>query len=108
MERFFHEVKNDILSENMIDDPQDWIWAKNDKDVYKPIRKVIRSTKNETQYNLQQEVLEKTSINIVTCGDCGSTLLHRISDDEIHCPDCNFEGEHCDFPDLNYEKSLVG
>ena len=53
------------------------------------------------QYDLQQEVIKKSGINIVTCGSCGSVVLHRLSDEEIQCPDCGFESEPCDFPDLN-------
>jgi predicted RNA-binding Zn-ribbon protein involved in translation (DUF1610 family) len=56
----------------------------------------------ETQLELQLEVVAKTGINIVTCGNCGSTLLHRIEDENINCPDCGFDSEPCDFPDLNY------
>ena len=62
----------------------------------------IRVKPRETQLDLQIEVARKTSINIVTCGDCGSTLLHRIADETITCPDCGFSSEPCDFPDLNY------
>jgi predicted RNA-binding Zn-ribbon protein involved in translation (DUF1610 family) len=62
----------------------------------------IRVKPRETQLDLQIEVAKKTGINIVTCGDCGSTLLHRIADETITCPDCGFSSEPCDFPDLNY------
>jgi len=62
----------------------------------------IRVKPKETQLDLQIEVARKTSINIVTCGECGSTLLHRQSDETIACPDCGFSSEPCDFPDLNY------
>ena len=54
------------------------------------------------QLELQNEVVAKSGINIVTCGNCGSTLLHRIEDENIKCPDCGFDSEPCDFPDLNY------
>ncbi len=54
------------------------------------------------QLELQNEVVAKSGINIVTCGNCGSTLLHRIQDEVIVCPDCGFDSEPCDFPDLNY------
>ena len=37
-----------------------------------------------------------------TCGNCGTVLLHYIDDEVIICPDCKFESEPCDFPDLNY------
>ena len=56
----------------------------------------------ETQLELQLEVVAKCGINIVTCGNCGSTLLHRIEDETLECPDCGFDSEPCDFPDLNY------
>lgn len=56
----------------------------------------------DNQLELQLEVVTKSGINIVTCGNCGSTLLHRIEDENIKCPDCGFDSEPCDFPDLNY------
>jgi len=56
----------------------------------------------DSQLELQKEVVAKSGINIVTCGNCGSTLLHRIEVEEMKCPDCGFESELCDFPDLNY------
>lgn len=56
----------------------------------------------KTQLELQQEILAQTGINIVTCGNCGSTLLHNILEDEITCPDCKFTNDMCNFPDLNY------
>lgn len=62
----------------------------------------IRFKPKESQLDLQIEVAMKTSINIVTCGKCGSTLLHRQEDTELKCPDCGHKGEPCDFPDLNY------
>lgn len=58
---------------------------------------------NKTQNELQQEIIDKTGINIVTCGNCGSVLLHYIDDEFIQCPDCKFASEPCDFPDLNNE-----
>lgn len=55
------------------------------------------------QLELQKEIIEKTNINIVTCGNCGSVILHRLTDEVIVCPDCNIIGDPCDMPDLNYE-----
>ena len=52
------------------------------------------------QYDLAQEVIAKSGINIVTCGNCGSVNLHRVEDTEITCADCGLESEPCDFPDL--------
>jgi predicted RNA-binding Zn-ribbon protein involved in translation (DUF1610 family) len=62
----------------------------------------IRVKPRETQLDLQLEIVSKSGINIVTCGDCGSTLLHRIADETITCPDCGFSSEPCYFADLNY------
>lgn len=52
-----------------------------------------------TQIELVKEIIEKTGINIVTCGNCGSIVLHRINDIEISCDDCGLVSEPCDFPD---------
>lgn len=56
----------------------------------------------ETQLDLQLEIVAKVGINIVTCGNCGTVVLHRIEDEVIICPDCGFDSDPCDFPDLNY------
>ena len=61
----------------------------------------------ESQYDLQQEILKKTGINIVTCGNCGITILHRKNDTTITCPDCGFTDEPSSFPDLNYETDII-
>jgi hypothetical protein len=57
---------------------------------------------SETQADLQREVVEKSGINIVSCGMCAEVILHRISDDEILCPHCEFNQDPCHFPDLYY------
>lgn len=44
-------------------------------------------------------------VNIVTCGQCGDVLLHKVSDEEITCPLCNYTSEPCDFPDLIIQKN---
>ena len=62
---------------------------------------IINSLREE-QSQLQHEVIHKAEINIVTCGNCGSVVLHRTSVEEIQCPDCGFKSEPCDFPDLNW------
>lgn len=56
----------------------------------------------QKQIELQNEIIEKTSINIVTCGNCGTTMLHRLNEEELECPDCGFKSEPCDFPDLYF------
>ena len=55
----------------------------------------------ETQMDLQREVIEKSGINIVTCGDCAEVLLHRLTDKVITCPYCELSEDPCHFPDLN-------
>jgi predicted RNA-binding Zn-ribbon protein involved in translation (DUF1610 family) len=62
----------------------------------------IRVKPIDLQLELQLEIVSKSGINIVTCGDCGSTVLHRQSEETVTCPDCGFSGDPCDFPDLNY------
>jgi len=61
----------------------------------------IKVKKAYEQYDLQQEVIQKANINIVTCGDCGSVLLHRLEVEEVVCDSCGFTSEPCDFPDYN-------
>ena len=52
------------------------------------------------QIGLKDEIINKSDINIVTCGNCGAVVLHRLTDEEIKCPYCGFESEPCDFPDF--------
>jgi len=59
--------------------------------------------KRAKQYLLSQEINSNAGINIVTCGNCGSVILHRSEDVEIECYDCGYESEPCDFPDLFHE-----
>lgn len=56
----------------------------------------------KTQLELQLEIVAKSGINIVTCGNCGDVLFHEITDEVVTCPYCKFEGDPCDFPDFNY------
>jgi len=61
----------------------------------------VESLRN-LQVLLQNEIISKTSINIVTCGNCANTILHRLKEvEEMVCPYCNYKGEVSDFPDLN-------
>lgn len=52
------------------------------------------------QSELKQEIINRTNINIVTCGNCGSVVLHKIPCKEITCHGCGFSSDPCDFPDL--------
>lgn len=54
------------------------------------------------QINLMDDIRQYANINIVTCGHCGTVLLHKIEDEEIHCFDCNNVLDLSDCPDLYY------
>ena len=56
----------------------------------------------DDQLFLQKQIVDKAGINIVTCGNCGEVVLHRLTDEAILCPHCEFISDPCDFPDLNY------
>ncbi len=62
------------------------------------------------QLDLMNEVRALTSINMVTCGNCGAIILHRMIDlrdfDKEHvveCHSCKFEMDLCDCPDVFYD-----
>jgi hypothetical protein len=57
----------------------------------------------EQQIALQNRVNAVASINIVTCGNCGSVLLHDRMDYEIECACCKSVMDLSDCPDLWYE-----
>lgn len=68
----------------------------------KEITSIETNTLIKEQTLLQQEIQNKAGINIVTCGNCGTVILHRMNDKEITCFDCKITSEPCDFPNLNY------
>lgn len=102
MEHLFTYVKDKIHDASGIDNPKCYMWIESANGVWYPTRKITQITKEETQLDLQLEIVEKTGINIVSCGNCGTIVLHRIEDEVIYCFDCGFESDPCDFPDLNY------
>lgn len=55
------------------------------------------------QIELQGRIIALANINIVTCGHCGSVLLHELNDQPIDCAFCNYEMDQSDCPDLFYE-----
>ena len=57
-----------------------------------------RKHKRQTQECYQQEI-QGAGFNLVDCGSCGSTFLHRTSHEELECPFCDYRSEPCDFPD---------
>jgi hypothetical protein len=57
----------------------------------------------EKQIELQNRVLILANINIVTCGNCGCVLLHKLNDEYIECASCKSVLDQSDCPDLWYE-----
>jgi len=57
----------------------------------------------EKQIELQNRVLILANINIVTCGNCGWVLLHKLNDEYIECASCKSVLDQSDCPDLWYE-----
>ena len=57
------------------------------------------------QIELQEEMQSK-GLNLVTCGNCGTTIIHKTHSEEISCHGCGFKSEPCDFPDLFYMPSI--
>jgi hypothetical protein len=55
------------------------------------------------QISLQERVISLAKINIVTCGNCGSVLLHELNVETIECACCKQELDQSDCPDLWYE-----
>lgn len=66
-----------------------------------------REEKILNQIHLQEKVVSDAAVNLVTCGQCGSLMLHEVRplelDQELECPFCDFESDPCDFPDYFYE-----
>ena len=65
--------------------------------------KIMKTKKEiaENQIRIQQE-MQNAGFNIVTCGNCGSILLHEIEDETIECL-CGHDMDLSDCPDLWYE-----
>jgi hypothetical protein len=49
-----------------------------------------------------QEKMQRAGINLVTCGNCGSILLHELRKENIECF-CGQEMSLSDCPDYWYE-----
>jgi len=54
------------------------------------------------QIYLQEKIQSEANVNIVTCGNCGSVVLHDRKDEEIDCPYCDSVMDVCDCPDYLY------
>ena len=55
----------------------------------------------ENQIKIQSKI-QSAGFNIVTCGSCGSVLLHELGDEKIHCF-CGQEMDLSDCPDFWHE-----
>jgi hypothetical protein len=55
------------------------------------------------QIELMNHIRTYANINIVTCGHCGSVILHHTDlEGTLTCYDCKSEMDLCDCPDLFY------
>ena len=63
---------------------------------------MTRRNKRVSQEGYQKE-MQGAGPNLVDCGNCGSTFIHRTSHEEIECPFCDHRSEPCDFPDHFHE-----
>ena len=62
----------------------------------------------ESQLTLMNTIRSLSNINMVTCGNCGTILLHEMkpindSDNSIECFGCKTKMELCDCPDYWYD-----
>ena len=66
-------------------------------------RLFIQNAGIKQQRKLFLKLVKSSDINIVTCGNCGNIVLHKIKHKgNIHCPHCLLVSDRCDFPDLYY------
>lgn len=54
------------------------------------------------QIELMDNIRDKANINIVTCGNCGSIVLHERNEEDIDCPYCPSVMAQSDCPDYLY------
>lgn len=55
------------------------------------------------QLELMDDIRYKLNINMVTCGHCGTVLLHKSNEEMITCYGCKSEMDVCDCPDFFYD-----
>ena len=63
---------------------------------------MTKKSKVLQQVKLQEKIQRESSVTIVTCGHCGSVVLHEMADTEIDCPYCDRIMDVCDCPDYLY------
>ena len=58
----------------------------------------------EQQLDYINEIKSKLNLNVVTCGNCGNFILHKLENEKIIChnTDCDNDMDISDFPDLWY------
>lgn len=66
----------------------------------KEFKELLREKYLNVQKEFLNEIQQKANLNIVTCSNCGSLLIHRQSDEKIICYDCLREMDVSDCPDL--------
>jgi glutamine amidotransferase PdxT len=54
------------------------------------------------QIDLMDDIRQKADINIVTCGNCGTLVLHKRNAEEIECFGCMNVMDVSDCPDYWY------
>lgn len=47
--------------------------------------------------------IQSAGFNIVTCGNCGETIFHKLGDEKIDCFGCMTKMDTGDCPDYWYE-----
>ena len=54
------------------------------------------------QKEFQHRIQRDLNLNIVTCGNCGTVIIHEINEEDIYCGDCDRDMPQSDCPDLYY------
>ena len=57
----------------------------------------------QEQLDLMNDIRAKANINMVTCGHCGTILLHEMNEEDIECFGCKNVLDQSDCPDFWYE-----
>lgn len=72
--------------------------------VVRKLKYELRKALNNLTLNENLERLKEANLNLVTCGDCGCTILHKRGLTELICEECGFYSDVSDFPDLYYDR----